>query len=316
MGTVGTQASKEAIKFPKKRKLGKKKGSKAKKLRRKNEQAGPKVRINRKLKQLYKKRAVEYNSDDEASEGEARGVTSDQLDGEGASSGDERPDDLHVEEEKGSSDEEEDEIEEGTRFAEGCRAFRMAFTKIMKTKISSDVLGPVLSAHKKLIAEKLAEEETERKVKGEAKKEKLLVREKGHVKPNSYLDTKDKFLISVATKGVVKLFNAVSKAQNAQKGLASSRSKDAKALGKQRKETFMSELRKPLGQVANDFSSKNFMKGTTSSNTQNDEEPGWAPLRDSYMLTDSKLKDWDKMPDQPVAVPVDGLPLESSSDED
>lgn len=35
--------------------------------------------------------------------------------------------------------------------------------------------GPVLSAHKKLVAEKLAEEETERKVKGEAKKEKHLV---------------------------------------------------------------------------------------------------------------------------------------------
>ena len=33
----------------------------------------------------------------------------------------------------------------------------------------------MLSAHKKLIAEKLAEEEAERKVKGEAKKEKQLV---------------------------------------------------------------------------------------------------------------------------------------------
>lgn len=35
--------------------------------------------------------------------------------------------------------------------------------------------GPVLSGHKKLIAEKLAEEEEERKVKGDAKKEKHLV---------------------------------------------------------------------------------------------------------------------------------------------
>lgn len=38
--------------------------------------------------------------------------------------------------------------------------------------------GPVLSAHKKLVGEKLAEEEAERKVKGEAKKEKHLVRPK------------------------------------------------------------------------------------------------------------------------------------------
>lgn len=26
------------------------------------------------------------------------------------------------------------------------------------------------------------------------------------------------------------------------------------------------------------------------------EGPAWAPLRDNYMLTNSKLKDWDKMP--------------------
>ena len=35
--------------------------------------------------------------------------------------------------------------------------------------------GPILSANKKLAAEKLAEEEAERKVKGEAKKEKQRV---------------------------------------------------------------------------------------------------------------------------------------------
>lgn len=26
------------------------------------------------------------------------------------------------------------------------------------------------------------------------------------------------------------------------------------------------------------------------------EEPAWAPLRDNYMLTNSRLKDWDKVP--------------------
>lgn len=35
--------------------------------------------------------------------------------------------------------------------------------------------GPVLSGHEKLVAEKLAEEDAERKVKREAKKEKQLV---------------------------------------------------------------------------------------------------------------------------------------------
>ncbi|XP_068637849.1 uncharacterized protein [Aristolochia californica] len=314
MGTEGTQSSREAMKSPMKRKLGKKKGSKAKKYRRREEGAGPKIKINRKMKKMYQKRAKDYNSDDEALEQEAGLVCSDQLDSESASSGEEGPVGLYVDEEKGDSNEEEDEIEEGARFVDGCRAFRIAFMKIMKTKISNNALGPVLSAHKKLIAEKLAEEESERKVKGEAKKEKLLVREKGHVKPANYLDIKDKFLIGVATKGVVKLFNAVSKAQSAQRGLNPSRSKDAKELRKQRKETFLSELRKPLGQA--NFSSTNSMKATNSTNTENQDQPGWAPLRDSYMLTDSKLKDWDKMPDPVVAVPEDGMRLDSSSDED
>ena len=38
------------------------------------------------------------------------------------------------------------------------------------------------------------------------------------------------------------------------------------------------------------------MQVTKSANKANDDEPGWAPLRDSYMVSNSKLKDWDKMP--------------------
>lgn len=37
------------------------------------------------------------------------------------------------------------------------------------------VQGPVLSAHKKLVVKKLAEDAAEKKVKGDAKKEKTLV---------------------------------------------------------------------------------------------------------------------------------------------
>lgn len=37
------------------------------------------------------------------------------------------------------------------------------------------IKGPILAAHKKLVAEKLLEEETEHKAKGQAKKEKHLV---------------------------------------------------------------------------------------------------------------------------------------------
>jgi hypothetical protein len=79
---------------------------------------------------------------------------------------------------------------------------------------------------------------------------------------------------------VVKLFNAVNKAQHAQKGLNPSRSKDAKVLKKRRKEAFLSELGKT--------------KTDTKAHKSEDEAPVWAPLRDNYMLANPKLKDWDK----------------------
>jgi hypothetical protein len=37
------------------------------------------------------------------------------------------------------------------------------------------------------------------------------------------------------------------------------------------------------------------MQGHTSKGEADGEGPAWAPLRDNYMLTNSKLKDWDKM---------------------
>ncbi|KAL5865458.1 hypothetical protein ACOSQ3_002972 [Xanthoceras sorbifolium] len=128
-----------------------------------------------------------------------------------------------------------------------------AFKSIINNAVAEDALGPVLSANKKLIAE--------RKVKGEAKKEKLMAGGKGHVKPANYLDSHKKFLIGVATKGVIK---------------------------KRRKEAFFSEL----GKTPN--------SGRTSGTTD-EEGPAWAPLRDNYMLTNSKLKDWDKMSDTTIA---------------
>lgn len=38
------------------------------------------------------------------------------------------------------------------------------------------------------------------------------------------------------------------------------------------------------------------MQAHTSSGSVDGDGPAWAPLRDSYMLTSSKLKNWDKMP--------------------
>ncbi|XP_073026054.1 uncharacterized protein [Primulina eburnea] len=241
-------------------------------------------------RKFFQKRARDYNSDE-----------------------DDEYDDLGVEEENEVSEDEEGGIQPGvTKFTEGIKAFKLAFKKILAKKSGEDsnVLGPVLSAHKKLLGEKLAEE-SEKKVKGEAKKEKRLQGEKGHVKPTNYLDANEKFLLGVATKGVVKLFNAVNKAQNAQKGLNPSRTKDEKIMTKRRKEAFFSELGKTSSQSAQAAA-----KVGTPSGSMDEEAPSWAPLRDDYMLTHPKLKDWDKMQDTNVAGDFGRQSATDSSDDD
>ncbi|GAU20853.1 hypothetical protein TSUD_120450 [Trifolium subterraneum] len=298
-----------------------------------------KVKINQKMKKLYNKRAREYNSDDDEDETTApatvktRGVASrktrvvesitkkkheeediesEELSEDERAAGGQRTQknvtDKKVNFSEDEGEDDDDEIQPGiTKFSEGCKAFKMAFKNIIKKSVSDDLFGPVLSAHKNLVIEKLAEEDAERKVKGEAKKEKLLIAEKGHVKPANYLDSHEKFLISVATKGVVKLFNAVNKAQIAQKGLDPSKNRDAKELKKRTKEAFYSELGKP---AVGTSAKANPSKGE-------DEQPSWAPLRDNYMLTNSRIKDWDKnMPSKNESDDMENISEDSGSDED
>ncbi|PKI31516.1 RRP15-like protein [Punica granatum] len=303
----------EAGRVLKKRKMGNK-SRKAKKKVKVFQGSGEKVKIDRKTKKLFRKRAREYNSDDDDDAGKsaldknrnAAPVFDDRRNSEA--------DELN-EEPQVSDDEDEDEDNEVlpaiTKFAEGCRAFRAAFKSIIKKSASDDVLGPILSGQKKLVAQKLAEEESEKKLKGEVKKEKHLVAEKGHVKPANYLDAHEKFLIGVATKGVVKLFNAVNKAQNAQKGLNPSSSKDAKAIKKRRKEAFFTALGKPSASMTGSSAKVNALTDGVGS-----EPPSWAPLRDNYMLTNSKLKDWDKMQETPMEEDVGKISEGSSSDDD
>uniref|UniRef100_A0A1J3IIH3 RRP15-like protein n=1 Tax=Noccaea caerulescens TaxID=107243 RepID=A0A1J3IIH3_NOCCA len=279
-----------------KRRVGTKNGGKGKKKKKLKTQpaSSDRSKVSMKSKKLFQKRARDYNSDDDEDEDESTKPAPVSIREKIFSDANMGPNYDEIEEEEGSdkddnSDgEDHGEIQSGiTRFAtdDGCNAFRVAFKAIMKKTKGEDALGPVLSAHKHLIGQKLAEEEAERKAKGQARKAKHLVAEKGHVKPASYLDSHEKILIGVATKGVVKLFNAVNKAQHAQKGLNASRSKDAKELKKRRKDAFFTELGK---------TPKTETKAQKSSNSQGDEAPAWAPLRDNYMLANQKLKDWDK----------------------
>ncbi|KAF8107280.1 hypothetical protein N665_0124s0072 [Sinapis alba] len=281
-----------------KRRVGLKNGGKSKNKKSKTHPpSSDRFKLTQKKKKLFQKRARDYNSDEDEEEDESKKAPEVTIREKIFSDANMGPNYDEVEEEEEGSDKDENsdgedhgEIQSGiTRFGndDGCNAFKMAFKSIMKSK-GDDALGPVLSAHKHLIAQKLADEEAEKKAKGQARKAKYLVAEKGHVKPANHLESHEKILIGVATKGVVKLFNAVNKAQHAQKGLNASRSKDAKVLKKRRKEAFFSELGK---------APRTDSKAQKSSNTNEDEAPAWAPLRDNYMLANPKLKDWDKKQD-------------------
>ncbi|KAG2261206.1 hypothetical protein Bca52824_068285 [Brassica carinata] len=247
-----------------------------------------------KSSRLYLLPPTGYNSDEDEEEDESKKTPEVTIREKIFTDANMGPNYDEVEEEEGSDKDEnsdgEDhgEIQSGiTRFGDedGCNAFKMAFKAIMKKTKGEDALGPVLSAHKNLIAQKLADEEAEKKAKGQARKAKHLVAEKGHVKPANHLESHEKILIGVATKGDFFFpFKQVNKAQHAQKGLNASRSKDSKVLKKRRKEAFFSEL----GKTRTDS------KAQKASNSNDDEAPAWAPLRDNYMLANPKLKDWDK----------------------
>ncbi|KAI3740898.1 hypothetical protein L2E82_31373 [Cichorium intybus] len=306
----------EVGKGPRKRNIGHKKGNKGKKKQKVFQGSGQKVKMDGKTKKLFRKRARDYNSDnsdddddddhhhdvDEEEPAPPMKFEKKQVHFQNEEEEDEKSSDEDVDVSNEVSDDEDGTIQPGImKFFEGNTSFKKAFKKIIKRSGSDDVLGPVLSAHKKLVVKKLAEDAAEKKVKGDAKKEKNLLGEKGHVKPDAFSVSHEKLLMGIATKGVVKLFNAVNKAQSSQKGLNPSRSKDAKVIQKRRKEAFFSELGKQ---------SSNATVSTSG------EGPGWAPLRDNYMLTTSKLKDWDKAADAPEAIDDFGRQEDSSSDDD
>ncbi|MCO5549103.1 hypothetical protein L7F22_002569 [Adiantum nelumboides] len=127
---------------------------------------------------------------------------------------------------------------------EASKTWKALRASIMKQFLASDAKdkGPILSAHKQLVAKKLEEAADGQKKRTQRKKEKQALREKGHVVPAPFSAAKDKDLIKLATRGVVKLFNAVSKAQSVQEGAKVAKTTDAKDVAKRSKSTFLAML--------------------------------------------------------------------------
>ena len=138
----------ETVNLSKKRRLGRKKGNKTKKKLKWFDGSGERIKIDRRMKKLFRKRARDYNSDDDEDEGDDGGyavatkgenavpiIKEVALDGKDSS--EEEEDHQDIDEANEISEDEEGEIQPGiTKLTEGCRAFRLAFKKIIKKNVS------------------------------------------------------------------------------------------------------------------------------------------------------------------------------------
>ncbi|KAG0600941.1 hypothetical protein M758_11G072400 [Ceratodon purpureus] len=196
-------------------------------------------------------------------------------------------------------------------------AYSRAFSKILQqSKVAKESeTGPVLAARQTLVARKLEEEAGDVKESKVAKKEKKELREKAHIYPQTFTDTKEKDLVRLATRGVVKLFNAVSKAQKVQ---ATSDARDAKVVAKQSKSAFLAEVRgtgtSGSKRSLSSASAPPFKFGTSES--QNQPTSRWSVVKDDFMLGKQKLKDWDKDEEMGDAAGVQQMDNQIDDDSD
>ena len=136
-----------------------------------------------------------------------------------------------------------------------------------------------------------AEARVEKRARSREKRKKLELRERGHVVPargvvNPASDKLERRMLQTATRGVVRLFNAVSKAQ---KAVADAGKRKGGLLKPKEltKGSFLAELKK----------SGERERAEAKKEEKKEEEGGgggWDVLSDGYLMGRNKLKDWDK----------------------
>lgn len=191
-------------------------------------------------------------------------------------------------------DEEGEERPKHKGFLEGGKAasFARAFAKAMNPGKGEQT---ILRGNKAVI-KKRAEDKEETTKDKEAKRARLELRTRGHVLPkpkgdDPEADIRERGFQKTATRGVVKLFNAVAKAQKQLREtqeLTGNRLKAAKVS----KASFLSEIR--AGQKTRTKENKIIHSVA--------EEPGWEVLQDGFagLQGGSKMKDWDRKQDEEV----------------
>lgn len=217
----------------------------------------------------------------------------DDSDGEGASTDDD--------EDNEDEDEDENDDEEET-LARPVSSHMMGMSRAFQSLVGDDededaaaTASEMLPKSRKQYTDELEAKADEKKRRA-IKKAKIELKERGHVKPKPRgrdieSDMMERRLHNTATKGVVRLFNAVGKAQRDAEKAKKMRRKDALIS----KTQFLEELR-------------GGEKNKSSEATEKSSKASF--LNDDFMLGSGKMKDWDK--EQEVA-PKD---LEYDEEED
>lgn len=182
--------------------------------------------------------------------------------------------------------------------------------------------GLAILSKSKSVAKRQREEAAESNADKAAKKMRLEMKQRGHVAvpkrgEDPPHDANEKALLKTATRGVVRLFNAVSKAQRDQKDalVGGSRSRVAKL----DKASFLAELRGAGGEKK----TATALPAGTGPATAAPAKPapsqaaasGWGVLSDSFGLqSGAKMKDWDKQDDSEEEPLNEGLQDMTDSD--
>jgi len=188
-----------------------------------------------------------------------------------------------------NSDEDEEDDEEEEPIARPVSTHVMGMSRAFQTLISDKGKGAAPSAEILPKSSKQRQDEAKAKVEEKnrrrAKKAKIEIKFRGHVVPQPRgrdleSDTLERRLHHTATKGVVRLFDAVGKAQNDAAKAKTMRRKDALIS----KAKFLDELRGDK------------KKSVKDDNKQTDVVPTKKAsfLQDDFMLGRGKLKDWEK----------------------
>lgn len=191
-----------------------------------------------------------------------------------------------VEPEVESSDEEEQQEE--------TNGFAGAMSLVLSQNIA-DSKTPILAKRTTQLMRTIAESKSQHKVKKVTAEERRRQKEKNVVLPNYTTLAKDRQLRKIATKGVVALFNAITKHQQSANLQVESK------------------LKKQQQVEVKAMSKANFLN-LLKDNTEKASTSDWKVLDDKFMMG-AKLKHWDQSEDE-MDDEMDHMEEESSSDDE